>query len=249
MAPTTAPDPTATVDAMVASVSQEAPVDLTYEEAMAACLFAGFPDQDAVTMVAISTVETSRNCLAISGKLAGGDARKWGAFAVTLTPQQAVNPGWMAPTWNAQQALTQYRLSGFHSWGSYNTALFAAGLPAAQLALAAINMKLRAQPAGTKDAVLTKLAQPDDVVANLAGIALQWEEGAVLGPAVSTGTQTIGQLGAATAGATVDTVFKPFGSVLDFLNALGNPQTWVRVALALVGGALIVVALRQVATQ
>jgi hypothetical protein len=233
---------------MVVSVSAEAPVDLTYEAAVAAALFAGFSDQDAVTMAAISTLETSRNCLAISGKLAGGNSRKWGAFAVTMTPQQAVSPGWMAPTWNAGQALTQMRLQGFRAWGSYSSGLYAAAIPSAQLALAAINMKLKAQPAGGKDAVLQRLAQPDEVVAGISGIALQWEEGAVLGPAVNTGVQTVGQLGAATAGATVDTVFKPFGSVLDFLNALGNPAVWARVAMALVGGALIVVALRQVAT-
>ena len=234
---------------MVASLAAEAPVDLTYEQAIAACLFAGFSDPDAVTMTAISTAETSRNCLAVSGKIRGSDSRNWGPFAVTLAPAQTVDGGWMVPDNNAAQALTQMRTGGWRSWGSYSSGMYAAGVPGAQVALASINLRLRAQPAGARDAVLRGLAQPDAVVSQIAGLALQWQEGSVLGPAVSTGATTIGQLGAATAGATTDVVFKPFGSILDFLNALGNPMVWARIALTVIGGALVIVAMRQVATE
>ncbi len=249
MAPATKSD--ATVDGMVASLATQPPVDLTYEQAVAAAMLAGFTDTEAATMAAISTVETSRNCLAVSGKTAGG-IRSWGAFAVRMTDGQSTDGGWMSPVNNAAQALTQARFQGMASWPSYASGLHVAALPNARLAQTAVTMKVLGQPPAARPQVLRQIAQPDEVVAQIAGLALQWQLGSVVGPAVGTGADTVGQLGASTGTATAETVgalTKPFTSVLDFLNALGRPGTWVRIALAAVGGALIVVALRQVATQ
>lgn len=248
MAPSTpvaGPSP-ATIDGMVSGLAAQPPVSLTYQEVVAAALHAGFSDSDAVTMAAISTMETSRNCIAVSGKnLTGG--RAWGAFAVNLGDNQVNDAGWMVPVTNAAQARTQAGTYGMRSWPSYASGLYVAAVPGAQFALAGINAHLASQPAGSRDATLQQLAQPNDVAGQIAGIAIQWQAASVIAPTVATGVDATGQLGAAAADATNQAVFKPFGSVLDFLNALGSAQTWIRVAYAVIGGALIIVAMREIA--
>jgi len=255
MAPTTpAPGPSpATVDAMVSALAGQAPISLTYQEVVAAAMLAGIPDNQATILAAISSVETSRNCLAVSGKNLNG-SRAWGAFAVTLADNQINDAGWMVPTTNASQAKTQLGISGLHSWPSYASGAYLAAMPQAQMATAAIANQLRGGnpngwPAANSDAQLQAMALPDALRQELGAVALQWQAGSVLVPAAGAGVNAIGTIGAAAAGATNDVVFKPFGSVLDFLNALANPQLWVRIAYALVGGALIVVALRQVVAK
>ena len=250
MAPTTpAPGPSpATIDAMVAGLAGQAPISLTYEQVVAAAMYAGIPDSDAVTLAAIASVETSRNCLAVSGKNLNG-SRRWGAFAVTLPNNQVNDGGWMVPTVNAAQAKTQLATGGgFNSWPSYASGAYMAGMGQAKMAWAAIYNQVKNGPAND-DAQLQAIAMPTALQQELAGVALQWQAGSVLVPATGAGANAIGSIGATAAGATNDVVFKPFGSVLDFLNALANPQLWARIAYALVGGALIVVALRQVVAK
>lgn len=254
MTDTTAAPSTATIDSLVSGLAGQPPISLTYEEVVAAAMFAGIADQEAVILAAISSVETSRNCLAVSGKNLNG-SRAWGAFAVTLTDSQVNDAGWMVPTTNASQAKTQLAMGGgLKSWPSYASGAYLAGMPQAQMASAQIASQLRggdpngwAAGGAASDAQLQTIALPPDLRSQLGEVALSWQAGSVLVPAAGGGVDAIGQLGAATATATNNTVFKPFGSVLDFLNALGNPATWARIAYALVGGALIVVALRQVA--
>lgn len=254
MAPTTpAPGPSAaTVDAMVSALAAQPPISLTYQEVAAAAMLAGIPDQQAAILTAISSVETSRNAVAVSGKNLNG-SRAWGAFAVTLADNQINDAGWMVPTTNAGQAKTQLGTGGgLHSWPSYASGAYLAAMPQAQMAVAAIGSQLRGGnpngwPAANSDAQLQALALPDALRQELGTVALQWQTGMVLSPTVGAGVDAIGAVGGAAAAATNDVVFKPFSSVLDFLNALGNPAVWARIAYALVGGALIVVALRQVA--
>jgi hypothetical protein len=246
--PSSAVDPAVTVDTLVAVVGAMAPVSLTYEQTIAAALWGGFSTDDAVTMAAIASVTTSRNAIAISGKAAGG-SRRYGLFAVEQSPTEAIDGVWISPEVNGQRALAQKGKSGWGSWGAYSSGAYLAAIPQATIAGASLQMKLAAQPWANRQIALEHVATPESVTSQTSAAYGTWLGGAVFGPPLSAGGTAIGQLGGATAGATVDSVFKPFGSVLDFLNALGNPQTWVRVATALIGGALIVVALRQVATQ
>ena len=247
MAPTTPGPSPATIDSLVSGLAAQPPISLTYEELVGAALLAQFSDKDAAIMAAISTMETSRNALAVSGRGADGN-RAWGAFAVSLPDNKVQDAGWMVPTTNAGQAKVQLDNAGLQSWPSYASGAYLAAMPQAQMALAQVVQRRQAAtpPYST---LFDSIALPPDLRTQLAGVALQWQSGIALVPTVGTGANAIGQLGAAGADATVQGVFKPFGSVLDFLNALGNPGTWVRIAYALVGGALIVVALRQVAAD
>lgn len=242
---TTGGPSTATIDSLVSGLAAQPPVSLTYQEVVAAALLAGFSDSQAPVIAAISSVETSRNSIAVSGKHPGG-LRSWGAFAVTLETNQVNDGGWMVPTVNASQALYQMHTSGLHSWPSYASGAYLAAMPQAQMAWSQVFQQVKAGPANDEP-TLQAIALPADLRPTLAGLALQWQAGSVLVPATGAGADAIGQIGAAAATATNQTVFAPFKSVLDFLNALGNPATWARIAYALVGGALIVVALRQVA--
>lgn len=248
--PTGSPS-TDTIDSLVSGLAGQPPISLTYVETVAAAMVAGVSDTQAVILAAISSVETSRNCLAVSGKNRAG-WRNYGAFAVTLGNNQVADAGWMVPTTNAGQAKAQLESQGLQSWPSYASGAYLAAMPQAQMASAQITSQLRGgNPNGwatdQAPAQLQAMALPDDLRGQLAGVALSWQAGVTLVPTTGTGVDAIGNLGAATATATNQTVFKPFSTVLDFLNALGNPATWARVAYALVGGALIVVALRQVA--
>lgn len=246
MADTTTAGPSpATIDALVSGLAGQPPISLTYQEVVAAALFAGIPDSQAVILAAVSSVETSRNCLAVSGKsLSGG--RAWGAFAVNLEDNQVNDAGWMVPTTNASQALYQLKTSGLHSWPSYASGAYLAAMGQAHMAYSQVMQQIQTAPVASMNGILQSIALPADLSKQLATVALQWQAGSVLVPATGAGVNAIGQLGTATATATNDAVFKPFGSVLDFLNALGNPAVWARIAYALIGGALIVVALRQV---
>jgi hypothetical protein len=245
--PSSGPNPAATVDTLVAAVSAMAPVALTYEQTIAAALWGGFSTGDAVTMAAIASVTTSRNAIAISGKDDAG-RRRYGLFAVQLSPTEAIDGVWISPEVNGQKAFAAFKAGGFATWGAYSSAAYALALSQASVAGASLQMKLAAQPMANRQVALERVATPDSVTSQTSAAYATWLGGAVFGPPLSAGGDAIGQLGGATAGATVQTL-KAFQSPLDFLNALGNPQTWIRVATALVGGALIIVALRQVATQ
>lgn len=250
MAPTTAKKPVSvdTINALVSTLATMPPASLSNETVIAGALYGGFSDNDAIIMTAIASVTTGRNALAVSGQVNDLGDRRYGVFAAQLSPADAIDGQWMSPGVSGQQALAEYKITGFPVWGAYLSGAYVAGILQAQMALISVRKKY---PGKIGDAELQALVTADKSAAQaiVQGYGA-WIGGAVggtvLAPAVGAGTDAIGQLGAATAGATNDAVFKPFGSVLDFLNALGNPQTWVRVATALVGGALIVVALRQV---
>lgn len=247
--PPTGPDPAATIDTLVAAVGAMAPVSLTYEQTIAAALWGGFSTDDAVTMAAIASATTSRNAIAVSGKIGTGTDRRYGVFAVELSPADAIDGVWISPEVNGQRAFAEKGRAGWASWGAYSSGAYLAAIPQATMAGASLQIKLQNQPWANRQKALEAIATPDAVTQQTSAAYATWLGGAVFGPPLSAGGTAVGQLGGATAGATVDTVFRPFGSVLDFLNALGNPATWIRVATALVGGALIIVALRQVATQ
>jgi hypothetical protein len=254
MAPTTTAGPSkATIDSLVSGLAAQPPVSLTYQEVIAAAMFEGISDQEATILAAISSVETSRNAIAVSGRNLSG-SRSWGAFAVTLPDSEVNDGGWMVPTTNAGQAKTQLGTGGgLNSWKSYASGAYLAAMPQAQMAAAQVTAQIRGGANGwpatqaAADAQLQSIALPNDLRSQIGGLALEWQAGSILVPTAGGGVDAIGQLGAAAATATNQTVFAPFKSVLDFLNALGNPATWARIAYALIGGALIVVALRQVA--
>lgn len=245
--PPTAPDVGATVDTLVTAMASQPPISFTYEQCIAGAILGGFSPADAVTITAIGSVETSRNAIAISGKVDAAGDRRYGAFAAQLDPHMAIKGQWVSPQGSAQYAAQEHLSGGWHGWPSYASGAYLAAMSQATMAGAAVQAKIAGQGADAQAATLNQIAMPKDLGGQVVQAWGLWVTGASVGPAVNTGENAIGSVGAAGADATVQGVFKPFGSVLDFLNALGNPHTWVRLVYVLLGGALVIVALRQVA--
>jgi hypothetical protein len=243
-------DTAALVDQLAAAVSAMPPAAETYEQVVACALFAGFSEADAPTAAAIASAESSRNAIAVSGKSADG-RRRYGLWQLPMTPEEAVSGLWIAPTNNATWALAlRNSAAGGNSWFAYSSGVYAVNLAQAEAAARAVHLRLApyGSPAARTSALQSIIDSDPATTAAVSAAFGDWVSGAALTPAVNAGGQAIGGVAGATGQALVDTLH-PFASVLDFLNALGRASTWVRIAEAVIGGALVVVALRQVAVS
>jgi len=256
-----------TVQPSTAPAVTVTPLVFTYQQVLAAMMLAGWADADLVKGAAIASAESSRNATAVSPE-AGDKSRGYGLWQIEYPTHADLfaaydgiqNGNWIEPTTNAAMALSIRKSQGWGAWTTNNTGAYMAFMPQAQLALgrlqALIASAVSSNP-GLREQVIKDALYPSSTIhdptataseAEMAMAVLGWRTAVLAGDTATTGTSAIAGVAGA-AGPPLGSAFQaaaPFSSVLDFLNALGRASTWERIALGVVGGGMVLVAVAMI---
>jgi hypothetical protein len=231
------------------------PYPIPITEVAAFAISGGWSTEEAPTAVAVSMAQTGGTIDAVVP--GDGGSTEYGLWGIPY-PQHAElfengspkSGAWMFGQYNAQMALSLKGAGGWEAWSTYRSGAYLAYLPSAKMAVSQVENRISQSVSNSghglnvQQEALTLVS--NDTMMEYAALVLAWREGQSVAGAVGAANGAISDTAGNVVTGLHDTV-APFTSVLDFLNALGRTSTWVRIAEAVIGGALVILALREVA--
>jgi len=235
-------------------------------EVVAYMLNAGWSHADLAIGLAIAEAESSLNIAAVSPP-AFDNSRGYGLWQIEYPTHkdlfdQLPEPGlangdWISIHENALMALKIRQSQGWHAWTTYTTGAYVPFLIAANAAVQAVDLitadLAKSGGLNQKHPDVSSNVSMNVVTQKTAGeeisLIFRWRETVTFTGVTQTATGAIADTSSAAGPALGDAfgaanaIVKPFSSVLDFLNKLGDAQFWIRVVEVVIGGALVIVAL------